>query len=448
MKITTTDLTARIESGDSTFTHPINTISYVITKQFDGVTLFRGNHEIGSSTFSQTVVNGETLTAENADSLLSSLFVCCNGGGSSDRVQTDYLEENVMNPAYLRNRPISSIQEGEELPLTTIPGHVCKEYDSQNKLKFVYEWDGFVWIKTGANYNLIFDEASGGYTSGKEIDAYRKNIGKTYYFRLEADSIYPRTDQYIQASYIQKLTDEYKLGQIELSIEENQDTIFFDNFDVGQFSIKKSGAIYREVSIGDLTIKNGKCGDISIYEIDTQKIRIENLQPYITNYIDPAVRYTGMYLYGYDISVVNNKFCSEIYVKAPNWKEDSSSQTCKIYLEDNKSAERESGIFIENERDTVLNYDISIINNQDFKHLSIKKCKTINNLNINFNSRLQEINSNLSSFSDKALQNLVYALTSIQFDNAVKFIYKSSQPALSQAQLDALAANNINVEIS
>ncbi|MDU1904655.1 MAG: hypothetical protein E6772_07720 [Dysgonomonas sp.] len=446
MKITTTDLTARIESGDSTFTHPINTISYVITKQFDGVTLFKGNHEIGSSTFSQTVVNGKILTAENADSLLSSLFTCCNGGGSSDRVQTDYLEEDTANPAYLKNRPISKIQEGEELPQTTIPGHVCMVYDAENKLKFVYEWDGFVWIKTGADYNLIFDDTFGVSETYERFGTYAKKFGITYYYYVDPDSIHHDEYATIRTSNIHKLTDEYKLSTILFLAQKHYGTILLDNFDTRHFSISRHGYMDRDASVENLILKDGKCGSVNVSRLNTKQIRIENLQPHIEAGGEYATIHTAINLEGYDMSVINNKACDNIHIRTPHGEE-YIKETCKIHIEGNTSAEKEAGISITNENNVDLDYDISVIDNLDFKYFGISGCKTINNLNINLQPTLLEVTSYSCSFSAKALQNLVDALTSTEFTNMVKFFYSRSQPALTQTQLEALAANNINVQV-
>ncbi|MDU1904651.1 MAG: hypothetical protein E6772_07700 [Dysgonomonas sp.] len=165
MQITTDEKSAKITYGKETFTHPLNTISYAIHEDSEGVTLFRNNEPIGTSPISKVNVNNEVLTKDNLESLLSNLFASRSnsGGGSTTQVQTDYLEENLSSMAYLKNRPVSKITEGQSFPQPLITGHICEEYDDQGKIKYTYSWDGFVWIKTGANYNLIFDRYESSY---------------------------------------------------------------------------------------------------------------------------------------------------------------------------------------------------------------------------------------------------------------------------------------------
>lgn len=83
MIITTTDNYVKIKYGKDTFTHAINTISYAVNEESEGVTLFRNNEPIGTSPISKTTVNDEALTRDNIDTLLGDLFVCGSTGGGS-----------------------------------------------------------------------------------------------------------------------------------------------------------------------------------------------------------------------------------------------------------------------------------------------------------------------------------------------------------------------------
>jgi len=74
MQITTTDTTVQIKYGKDTFTHPVNTIVYIVNDQLDSVTFTRNNERIATCPLTQISVNGDQLTADNFDDLLGNLF--------------------------------------------------------------------------------------------------------------------------------------------------------------------------------------------------------------------------------------------------------------------------------------------------------------------------------------------------------------------------------------
>lgn len=74
MQITTTDNYVKIKYGDDTFTHPLNTVSYAINDNSEGVTLFRNNEPIGTCAFGNISIDGQTPSRENIDTLLDGIF--------------------------------------------------------------------------------------------------------------------------------------------------------------------------------------------------------------------------------------------------------------------------------------------------------------------------------------------------------------------------------------
>lgn len=92
MQIITDNKSAKIKYGDDTFTHPLNTISYTINDNSEGVTLFRNNEPIGTCAIDKVIVNGENLTLQNADNLLSSLFF----SGRSSGGESKHFQHNTL----------------------------------------------------------------------------------------------------------------------------------------------------------------------------------------------------------------------------------------------------------------------------------------------------------------------------------------------------------------
>jgi len=90
--------------------------------------------------------------------------------------------------------------------------------------------------------------------------------------------------------------------------------------------------------------------------------------------------------------------------------------------------------------------DVTILYNEQALSLNINSLNQIKSLNINFNPDFQYLSVSSSVLSTQALDNLIAALTSTTFNETLQFSYGDNQPALTQAQIDALTANNINVE--
>ncbi|GEM_PF-4479536 len=84
MIITTTDNYVKIEYGKDYVTHPINTISYTLNDESEGITLFRNNEPIGTCPIDKVSVDGTDLTRDNADDLLKNLFAISGSGSSID----------------------------------------------------------------------------------------------------------------------------------------------------------------------------------------------------------------------------------------------------------------------------------------------------------------------------------------------------------------------------
>lgn len=72
MKINTTEKTVTIDTGSYKSTYPLNTLSYQITD--NGVSILQGSSCIETAPIVSTTVNGEQLTLQNTDELLSPLF--------------------------------------------------------------------------------------------------------------------------------------------------------------------------------------------------------------------------------------------------------------------------------------------------------------------------------------------------------------------------------------
>lgn len=440
MQIITTNKNAKIKQGRDTFTHPLNTISYAINEETEGVTLFRNNEPIGTSPISKTTVNNEALTRDNIDSLLGSLFVSGSQGGSSGiTVQTDYLEENESSGSYLKNRPLSRITKGDDFPQAVATGHICEEYDTQGKLIYTYEWDGFYWIKTGADYNLVFDihPIQGNQT---ETDCFSKKTGLTHYYRIEPEDSLGNFS--ISATHIHKITDEFKLGGISLYLTKDYDNLVLDNFDVRNFEITKEYNNHNQLNINNLTLSNGKSNDINIYydsDTNIKKICIENIQVFVPT--EGEIYYGNLYLKGCDLSITNNNFFGRLNISIPYLEENSPLKTCKIDISNNKFGGEITDMSIEGSSN--YNYDISLLGNDKYRSLQIYSLPTINNLNIELCPECETIYIGDCSFSVEAFNNLISALTSTSFTQEVQFHYNDSTPALTQHQIDTLAANNV-----
>ncbi|MDU1904656.1 MAG: hypothetical protein E6772_07725 [Dysgonomonas sp.] len=440
MQITTTDLYARIKYGKDSFTHPLNTISYVINDSYDGVTLFRNNEAIGTGPFGEVSVNGETLNAANAESLLSQLFGCCSGGGTGTQVQTDYLEENTASPAYLKNRPVSKIQEGDNFPQAIVPGHVCIVYDAQNNQKFVYEWDGFIWTMTGADYNLVFDSTDTN-SDYESLGYFTKRAGKTYYTYID-----PNTDNKefsITATQVHKITNEYKVNSLNLNIDKDYDTLSFDGLNIGTYYISKLSSDSTSPSINKLEIKNGiNLNYLYAYEYFIKEVVIENMQ---ANNDHGSTIGSNINIKSDNITLLNNDFLGTISFDLHYMT--STSPSRKINISGNTFDPMHGHVSMYSD-DVEYEYEVTIMNNEKLRYVDISSFNLIKTLNINLDpSSLEHFNLSSCTLSTEALQNVVTALTVTPFSNTVEFSYYGSSPALSQAQLDALAANNVNVQI-
>ncbi len=440
MQITTTDLTAKIEYGNDTFTHPLNTVSYVINKEFDGITLFRSNEAIGSSPFDQTTVNGQTLTAQNADALLASLFGYCSGGGSGSQVQTNYLEENATSPAYLQNRPLSKIQTGEDFPQPVVSGHVCEIYDTQGNLKFVYEWDGFIWIMTAADYNLIFDAyVNNNYDS---LPNFKKKIDNTYYFYIKPGEEFAST---IYTENFHKISGEYPINSINYEVTKDYDSLSFEDINVRYFTLSRNYNL-SPVTINKFEIKDSICPDIHVSSPETTKIKDFHVEGLRTESED-----TSGHVYAYasnSVTLINNRSGQRGYYANLTQPEGSSVQPSVVRFENNKFLDMFGHLNINGGEMLVTECDATILNNEQALGLSIDNLNQLKSLNINFDPDFQYLSIYSSVLSTQALDSLITALTTTTFNQTVQFSYGNSQPALSQAQLDALAANNVDVQVS
>jgi len=436
MQITTTNLYAKVQYGKDSFTHPLNTVSYVINDGYDGVTLFRNNEVVGTGLFEEVTVNGITLDAGNADLLLSKLFGCCCGGGSGN-TQTDYLEEDTQSPAYLKNRPVSKVHEGDDFPQPVAPGHRCMVYDEADSLLFVYEWDGFIWEMKGADYNLIFDTYnSQAYDS---LFPFKKRKEDTYYFYMKPGESLLSS---LKVSDIHKISSKYYIYNVIFHINKDYDKLSLEDFNIRTLDIQSSSED-RPVpfQIGKLDIRNATLRSLYMQ----QRFNAEIIQLNLEN-IKPSFPEEGVSLdsYAKNISILNNENCSGIMADIQHSDSDPVQQSKVIIC--NNTLKDYAQINISGSYDTVGEYDLYVTNNAHLSTLLFSYLDQIKSLEINLNPDLGSVGVRDCTFVPAALDSLVDALTSVSFNQPLHFSYDGT-PALNQAQIDALRANNIDLSL-
>lgn len=155
MVITTTDTAVKIKYGKRSFTHPINTVSYILSEDSNGLTLFRNNERIGTSAIEDVLVNGVNIDMDNAHEHLAPLFNSLNSGNNNNAGEGG--EDSPMCSTCPQH---TYAQDSTALPADAAIGDkyvVTADGTKDGKIKEVYEWNGIFWTQTAKDGNIMVE---------------------------------------------------------------------------------------------------------------------------------------------------------------------------------------------------------------------------------------------------------------------------------------------------
>lgn len=229
-------------------------------------------------------------------------------------------------------------------------------------------------------------------------------------------------------------------------MDQNKESIILDDINIGSYQFSKDWRNQNPVILDKLEIKNCK----NFHYIYTSDLRIR--QVVVENMTggskDGGFLGGDMHLGGNNVFVRNNDKLGSIGLTIYN--EDGIYTTDKtMEVSGNVFLDSSAQIQIHGDTQNSSEYKLTCTNNSKCKNIDFYYLNEIKELNIDFDAdSLQSLRISSCTITEQALQNVVDALATPTFSNQVTLWYDNSQPALNQAQLDALAANNINVQSS